>query len=163
MSGIVDVLRDDAAWIEFLDDHGPVVAMAEIKRLLDDLGQQEQSRIQGIAAAKSDPAVPDEQYEAMKRGLAAWRRRITTVRVGANARLSQVKASATTLIDSAAADRRALVILAKRIWLWEEGLEDRLEDALDDCTISDDPEGRTRITLRELVKDMQNRGQEITP
>lgn len=160
----VDVIKSDTLWVEFVDEHGPAAAAQELRQLIADLGQQEQRRVAGLAEAKRNPEIDRRLLTAMQRDLGHWRKSASRVRQGAMARLSSVRASAQAAVDAAQADRRSLVILAKRISLWEDGADDDgLDTALDDCTIANDPDGHTRVTLRELINQMRNEGQEITP
>lgn len=151
-AALVRSVMDDADWKVVLEEYGVILMAAELKRVLKQLGQEELLRANGLGAARNDDTVTDEAYDVMKRGLHAWRRSASRIRIKVRERLAEIQPAATALIDAHQGDHRALVVLAKRIWLWEEGKEDRLEEALDQFTISNDPEGRTRITLRELVE-----------
>lgn len=159
----LDVVTDDARWIEFLDQHGPVLAAAELKRLRRSLGEEEVERNNILRAAADSPHVTDRRLAAMRQDHKAWLRGVAKRREQINDRLRYVQASAQALIDAHQSDRRALVVLAKRIWLWEEGREDRLEEALDDFTISDSCDSTRRKTLRDLIEEMLASGTEITP
>lgn len=163
---LVAATFDDERWAEVLEDHDPVFLATELKRVIRDIGQQEQLRLQGLAQTRTDPEVNDDEYEATRRNLAAWKRSVARVRASIGKRLADVQPRAQDIIDAHQADRRSLVILAKRLWLWEEGAdEDGLDTALDDCSISDsinDPSAG-RKTLRELVLEMLDRNGVIEP
>lgn len=161
---VVRAAFDDGAWSRALDDLGPVAVASILKRVLADIGDQEQHRMHGLSEARDNVMLSDDEYQAVKRNYHLWKRSIAEVRQRVRLRLAEVQPFAQKLIDEHQADRRTLVVLAKRIWLWEEGREDRLEEALDDFTISDtvgDPT-QPRKTLRALVEEIARDG-EVTP
>lgn len=160
---MVQATFDEDAWRQVLETHDPVTVVNILKRVLADIGDQEQRRINGLATARVDEFIDDDTYAKIKRDFHLWKRSIAEVRQRLRRRIAEVQPVAQSLRDSHQADRRSLVILAKRIWLWENGLDDRLDYALDDCTISESGEPTMeRKTLRELMREIAQQG-EVTP
>lgn len=157
-SDFVHRAMNDDLWAGLLEELGPVALAEQIKRKIASIGQQEQARNSSLAAARTDDSIPDDEYEVMKRGFLTWRRSVARIRTRLQQRLAEIQPEAQALIDAHQADRRALTVLAKRTWLWEEGREDRLEYALDDFTISDGPQLQERITLRDLIERIATQG-----
>lgn len=151
---------DRETWPDLLAELGPVSAAALIRRIIKQIGHQEAARVESLTIARDEP---DADYEITLRNFKLWRRSTQRLRADLNARLAEIRPTAQTIIDSHQADRRALVVLAKRIWLWEEGLDDQLETTLDAFTISNSADGEDRITLRQLIQNIRDSGAEVTP
>lgn len=162
-----NAMAPDDEWAVFAEHHNPVVLVSEMKRVIADIGQQEHHRAQGLGLLRDDPiAVANGDYETARRGHRIWKRSIAQVIPRLRQRIADLQPQAQALVDAHQADRRSLVVLAKRIWLWEEGLEDDgLDDALDDVTISEGAGDLVfdRKTLRDLIGEFLENGQEINP
>lgn len=151
---LVAAAFEDDEWAEVLSDYDPVAVVSVLKRVLVDIGSQEQRRAQGLAALRHDS--PDD-YHSAKLNFHHWKRSVEEVKSRLRLRISEVQPFAQALIDEHQADRRALIVLAKRVWLWEEGREDRLDYALDELTVSatvGDPT-RPRDRLRDVVERIE--------
>lgn len=158
---LVQAAMDDDQWADLVEDCDPVLLASELKRIISDIGRQEQMRNAGLALARTEASAED--YETARRGFLAWRRSIARVVPKLRERANQIRPAAQQIHDRAQLDRRNLVILAKRIWLWEEGLEDRLEYALDECHISEATSPDGKKTLRQLIDELRADGTVLRP
>lgn len=162
---IVRATFDQSDWERTVDAIGPAALALTLKKVIKDIGDQEQRWMYGLSEARTDVDVSDDEYDLRKRNFARWKRSTSEVRQAVRKRLKEIQPIAQRLHDEHQADRRSLSILARRLWLWEEGLDDHLDDALDDWTISGSVGDPThpRTTLREHVMDILARNGEVTP
>lgn len=162
---LVRAAFNDDQWTQILDSFNLVSLVATLKRIVADIGQEQARRAAGLSVFKNDPDVTTEQFRGYKANYLAWYRSSTRVKEKLRFRINEMQPRAQAIINAHNADRRALVILAKRIWLWEEGLEDRLDYALDEVAISwtADDGYQERRPLRALIDDIRKRDGEVTP
>lgn len=157
---LIDATFDDATWAAALRQLGATQALNMAKAVHDDIGQQMVQRAARLGAVRDDDAISDSEYREAKRAQADWHTRATTVRRSLAKRISELKPTVQEERDRAQADRRVLLRLAKRIWLWEQGGAHHLGDALDELDVSYGSEPRRN--LREVVERLAEGG-EVLP
>ena len=146
---VVEATFDDRVWAAAVNDLGPERTVTILKQVYKDIGLQVQQRAASMANTRDSDDVDDDEYRAAKADYNDWLRRATTIRRRVSARLSETQPLAQSIHDRHQADRRVVLRLAKRVWLWERGEDHHLETALDDldCSLGD----RGRRPLREVV------------
>lgn len=146
---VVEATFDDVVWKAALNDLGPERALTILKGVYRDIGLQITERANRLANTRDSDDVDDGEYNAARADYRDWHRRATATRRVILRRISEVKPVVNDLHDRHQADRRALMRLAKRLWLHEHGLDSQLDTALDDLDCSHGDSGR--VSLRELV------------
>lgn len=157
---IVKAAFHDETWLPVLAVHDQADLLQILRRVIADMGSQEQERLAGLSAARTDDEVDDEMYDVMHRNYQLWLRSASRVRQKVRYRINEIQPSVQAQIDHHQADRRALVILARRIFAWEEGADDdEMDTALDDVTVSCAPQdpSQGRRTLRSLMEEILRR------
>lgn len=147
---VVEATFDDVIWAAALNDLGPERAMTILKGVHRDIGLQITERSDRLANTRDSDDVDDTKYNAARIDYRDWHRRAIATRRVIQRRIAEVRPLVNDLHDRHQADRRALLRLAKRLWLHEHGLESQLDTALDDLDCSSGDNGR--ISLREVVE-----------
>lgn len=134
---VVDAAFDDTTWAAAVRDLGPEQAVAILKGVYADIGLQIHQRAAAMANTRDSDTVDDAEYAAARADYNDWQIRATTIRRTVKRRLAETQPAAQKLVDRHQADRRVLLRLAKRIWLWEQGHTIHgLDTALDDLDCS---------------------------
>lgn len=147
---VVDATFNDVVWAAAVRDLGADKAVAILKGVYADIGLQTQQRAADLANLRESEFVDDQEYFAAKSDYNAWLIRATTIRRSVQKRIKETQPEAQRVHDRHQADRRIVLRLAKRIWLWEQGLPSDLETALDDLDVSHGPSERR--SLRTVVE-----------
>lgn len=157
---VVDATFDDVVWAAAMRDLGADKAVAILKGVYSDIGLQIQQRAADLANVRDSDFADDQEYFDAKADYNAWLIRATTIRRSVQTRIKEAQPIAQRVHDRHQADRRALLRLAKRVWLAERGEESDLSTALDDLDCS---EGTSeRKSLRTMVEEIAARGPVLT-
>lgn len=147
---VVDATFDDVVWTAAIRDLGADKAVAILKGVYADIGLQIQQRAADLANLRDSDFADDQEYFDAKADYNAWLIKATTIRRSVQKRIKETQPEAQRVHERHQADRRIVLRLAKRIWLWEQGLESDLGTALDDLDVSYGPSERR--SLREVVE-----------
>lgn len=158
---VVEATFDDVVWAAAVNDLGADRALAMLKTVHRDIGQQMAQAADRMANTRDSDDVDDTDYRTARSDYRDWHRRATAIRRSIERRIAEVGPIANSVHDRHQADRRVLLRLAKRIWLWEHGLEDHLTSALDDLDCSYG--AGARRPLREIVEALAAGSGEVLP
>jgi hypothetical protein len=147
---VVDASFDDAVWRAAVNELGADKAVAILRGVYGDIGLQVQQRASELANLRDSDTADDSEYFAAKDDYNAWLIRANTIRRSVHKRIKETGPEAQRVHQRHQADRRIVLRLAKRIWLWEQGLPSDLETALDDLDVSHGPSERR--PLRQVVE-----------
>lgn len=156
--------RDEAEWQEAIARAGgPETAVEMMRTIVADMGLQEKRRAAELGAIDREHA--PGFYADQKRLYLQWERSMIPMKSRLLVRIAELLPAIQDARDLHQQDRRVLVELAKRVYLyeqWENGAhldddEDRILESLDELTISSGNRGE-RITLRELVEEIGKTG-----